>query len=146
MILWVVWFERNRIFHGEVPTRASMIVEVMLDLLHSFHKFFDSARQLVSVLARNACWTKPLMGSLKLNIDAVVRKWTGWDGIGSVIRDLEGTALACFSKLIKGSWWKTVSCSPLKKDLPSLFVTIFKLAWWRVMRYGLFKVSNTNFL
>ncbi|PON55937.1 hypothetical protein TorRG33x02_298020 [Trema orientale] len=103
MILCGLWSDRNRVIHGGLPKRSELILETVLNFLSSFQQRKGLHRSSSFSPMRTIRWDPPELGSFKLITDASVRCGDGWVGLGGVIRDSNGSVLACFSKKSHGS-------------------------------------------
>lgn len=69
-------------------------------------------------LVQPSRWKVPDAGCLKLNVDAGLRVGGCFAGAGGVVRDLNGTVIACFAKKLVGSFSPYVAeCLALREGL-----------------------------
>jgi ribonuclease HI len=95
-LLWRAWHHRNNIVHGDGKASVSASVPYLVNYHRSFTRVGDEA------LIKEASWSPPPFGSIKVNVDA------GWDsmskmaGIGVIIRDHLGQPILAVWKPITG--------------------------------------------
>jgi hypothetical protein len=95
-LLWRAWHHRNNIVHGDGKASVSASVPYLVNYHRSFTRVGDEA------LVKEAYWSPPPFGSIKVNVDA------GWDsmskmaGIGVIIRDHLGQPILAVWKPITG--------------------------------------------
>ncbi|PON73842.1 hypothetical protein PanWU01x14_053920 [Parasponia andersonii] len=103
VILWCLWFERNRIVHGEHTREPHHIADYAKSFLQEFWNKVRKVLRGSFLKPRMACrWQAPRSGHLKLNVDASVRTGEGQISIRGVIRDHWGVVVAAFSKTLVG--------------------------------------------
>ncbi|KAL6201366.1 hypothetical protein ACLB2K_025080 [Fragaria x ananassa] len=98
MLLWAIWRNRNqKVWKGEVK-QASEIVSLALVWWEDYKKARSSLNERRIVFRSR--WTKPSVGFVKLNVDAVFDPNSGRTGLGGVFCDHEGLCLGAFTKFI----------------------------------------------
>ncbi|XP_060973570.1 uncharacterized protein LOC133038930 [Cannabis sativa] len=115
-IMWGIWSDRNRIFHGGQPRpRSSIVVYVT-----NFHQDFIRAKLTKvpsaateksrphtvtnNTMQKEVPWTPPAINGFKMNVDAGTNLEQKKLGVGAIIRDHEGKVVAALSKIVQGSF------------------------------------------
>ncbi|GMN36179.1 hypothetical protein TIFTF001_005799 [Ficus carica] len=105
MIAWAVWGTRNlKVFESKWKNMEE-VSEIAGDLLGEFQtcnkiEVFPSCPSPL----QPSRWKVPAAGCLKLNDDAGLIVGGSFAGAGGVVRDLNGTVIACFAKKLVGSF------------------------------------------
>ena len=105
MLLWGIWYERNKCIHGLSSREPVAVVEGVGRLLYDYQEIQKIVKSEPSHLEENRkvlSWIPPDTNSLKLNVDAAVRDASRFSGVGGIIRDNLGMALGAFAKRIQG--------------------------------------------
>jgi hypothetical protein len=94
---WLVWFHRNkgRVEHkwddiDSLGSRAAIIIQD--------HLTHHSKTESTTLPTPTTHWKPPDRGTWKLNFDGAMRKDIGAAGVGVVVRDHQGQAIAAFTK------------------------------------------------
>ena len=100
VILWVLWFNRNRFRHGEMPLPPAQILEFaqayLLNHFWSSQKIDTSSQQALHI---EACkQPPPPMDFLKINFDGAIFKSEGYSGVGVVVRDWNESFILGYSR------------------------------------------------
>ncbi|POO02726.1 Ribonuclease H-like domain containing protein [Trema orientale] len=100
VILWSIWFERNRVLYGQNCRDPSLVLE------SATQTFFDYQRvgrvdEYMHTTPSPRRWKLPSVGQVKMNTDAAMRPGEGYVGLGGVFRDNLGSVLACFAARYK---------------------------------------------
>ncbi|KAL5831206.1 hypothetical protein ACOSQ4_016560 [Xanthoceras sorbifolium] len=92
VVLWRIWFCRNRAIHGKLLIPAGDVVDWCCEFLSDFQNNSDHENLLSSSfwVVDLARWCPPSAGTLKLNSDASVHVDSNFIGIGFVIRNSAG--------------------------------------------------------
>ncbi|PON76779.1 Ribonuclease H-like domain containing protein [Trema orientale] len=104
VISWLIWRDRNLIFHGGAARLPRSLLEDADCWLREFQHLVGSNKISASQTMANCDkkWTAPTMGQLKLNVDVVVTSSSGFIGIGAVVRDCHGIVLGTSSLKFAG--------------------------------------------
>lgn len=106
MIMWALWNGRNRfVFDGirEEPC------EVVGKVARLWTNFSEAANRQGSQMSRpRDIWRPPREGVYKINVDGAVFANSHCVGLGVMISDCEGQAIALGAKKLRGSFTATV--------------------------------------
>ena len=95
MLLWTVWYRRNQIRVKNADYPISQVAPTAQQTLQDFSRANHKASsQLPAHSTTQVRWSPPPPSSLKVNFDGATFKDVGRAGLGVVIRDNQGQALA----------------------------------------------------
>uniref|UniRef100_A0A803NXA2 RNase H type-1 domain-containing protein n=1 Tax=Cannabis sativa TaxID=3483 RepID=A0A803NXA2_CANSA len=102
--LWCIWTERNQVVHGKSARSAVSLAAFSSNYLNNFCAAQLKYKQPVATsslppasAATPTLWQPPLRGHLKLNVDAAIDESRHIIGVGAVVRNSSGHAIAVFS-------------------------------------------------
>uniref|UniRef100_A0A803QH07 Reverse transcriptase domain-containing protein n=1 Tax=Cannabis sativa TaxID=3483 RepID=A0A803QH07_CANSA len=118
-LLWGIWTDRNRVFHGGKARISSSIITYTT----GFHRDYSRTKHLSSqstaaaaelssthqnstpqTMHQHTPWTPPNINGFKLNVDAASNSDQQKLGIGAIIRSHDGMVVAALSKVVQGSF------------------------------------------
>uniref|UniRef100_A0A803QCG6 Reverse transcriptase domain-containing protein n=1 Tax=Cannabis sativa TaxID=3483 RepID=A0A803QCG6_CANSA len=114
-IMWGIWTDRNKIFHGGQARPSSSIVAYAT----SFHQDYCRAKSHSGRTAtspstdplpinnhqkKQVPWSAPTLNGYKLNVDAATNTEQKLLGIGAILRDHNGMVIAALSKTVQGTF------------------------------------------
>jgi len=91
-VLWICWFEHNRVREGEPRRDASCLSHSIQIRLEEWKKTAVQGRH--SARSPTCKWEKPEVGSVKVNCDAAYNGSTGNGGWGCIVRYDEGDVVS----------------------------------------------------
>uniref|UniRef100_A0A803PQM1 Uncharacterized protein n=1 Tax=Cannabis sativa TaxID=3483 RepID=A0A803PQM1_CANSA len=118
-LLWGIWTDRNRVFHGGKARMSSSIISYTT----GFHRDYSRTKHLSNpstaaaaehssthqnsthqTLHQHTPWSPPNINGFKLNVDAASNSDQQKLGIGAIIRSHDGMVVAALSKVVQGSF------------------------------------------
>ena len=112
-ICWLCWNERNNVVHGRcISTTVASTIDKASKLLAEFQSANEKIKP--EKVDRNAKWTAPPIGFLKLNTDGGGAYGTNTRVFGGVIRDDKGDLIGAFAEPLHSL------LSPLATELSAL--------------------------
>ncbi|KAL5774533.1 hypothetical protein ACOSP7_012090 [Xanthoceras sorbifolium] len=100
VILWQVWFRRNKSIHSQILFPARDVVAWSCTFLADFRAAIEGSPAAIIVhpaCALSSTWVPPPVDSFKLNCDASVGSRPGVVGLGFMIRNHDGLIMAAGS-------------------------------------------------
>ena len=98
-ISWSVWYNRNKLLHGETGLPPLQILEMAKSIVEDYREAFSLVSP--SLPSAQSCWVAPPSGFLKVNVDGASSiDGSGTSGIGVIIRDDLGRIVAALSKAL----------------------------------------------
>ncbi|XP_050255093.1 uncharacterized protein LOC126700980 [Quercus robur] len=100
MVMWTIWHQRNQL---RVSSNVFPKAQVLQQATQSLATFQQSQQSLIQPSATSrpqprAHWSPPPSNCLKLNFDGAVFREFGKVGLGVVVHDCQGNAIASWSK------------------------------------------------
>ncbi|XP_075665304.1 uncharacterized protein LOC142634963 [Castanea sativa] len=99
MVMWTIWHRRNQVRTLSKDYPLSHILHAASEALATFHQAIsDASKQIHQSHPISVRWSPPPVGRIKVNFDGALFKDIGKAGIGVIIRDSNGQALASMSE------------------------------------------------
>ena len=100
-VLWAIWGQRNNRFGGRQVLPLKVAVRTAFEFCNEWKLArVNQQGRSVGTIAGLVCWVRPLVGRLKLNIDASMLKDPTAVGVGMVLRDSDGLLVAYKSVIL----------------------------------------------
>ncbi|KAK1584009.1 hypothetical protein Q3G72_029044 [Acer saccharum] len=96
---WRLWTNRNNIVHGAAGWEAADLVAWIVNFAAEFREANEFNHK--EILSYQPVWKPPALGGFKINCDASFRLRSGKAGIGVIIRDHMGNAIAAKSSPVQ---------------------------------------------
>ncbi|KAK6164142.1 hypothetical protein DH2020_001006 [Rehmannia glutinosa] len=91
-LLWSLWYSRNNlVFQGKIISHLECF-QMATKLLREFQDREKMGFERTHNCHPDSAWMKPPLGTIKLNVDASIKKGSGM-GIRAVLRDHEGKVI-----------------------------------------------------
>uniref|UniRef100_A0A803PJK4 Reverse transcriptase domain-containing protein n=1 Tax=Cannabis sativa TaxID=3483 RepID=A0A803PJK4_CANSA len=143
-ILWSIWTERNKEYHGTKPKPHEMLLVSALSYLGEY----QTSRQATPTHLRNEVhrnneptvapkWLNPPSGRLKLNTDAAVDNVNRISGFGAILRDSDGQVVAAMSKPHPGCF---------KPEVMEALALRYSLQWLQSMNLPIHYIETDSLL
>ncbi|XP_023876184.1 uncharacterized protein LOC111988631 [Quercus suber] len=100
MVLWTIWYRRNQLRVSSNDFPKSQVLQQAIQSLATFQQSQQSLSQplVTSRPQPRAQWSPPPPNCLKLNFDGAVFPELGKAGLGVVVHDSQGNAIASLSE------------------------------------------------
>ncbi|PON81778.1 LOW QUALITY PROTEIN: hypothetical protein TorRG33x02_223890 [Trema orientale] len=143
VLMWCLWFDRNKVLHGGSPKDTSLVVS----FADSFINGYRAVKLVPTKLGVNAQepiirWFPPSLNTIKMNLDAAIHPSRGGIGIGVIFRDHTGSVITTLSMKLNGLF--SVEITELLAVQEVLRFAAIILVWilWKLMPCRSFKVYS----
>ena len=98
-ISWSVWYNKNKLLHGENGLRSLQILELAKSMVEDYRKAF--LLDTPSLPSPQSSWVAPPSDYFKVNVDGASSiDGSGISGIGVIVRDEMGRVVAALCKTL----------------------------------------------
>ena len=106
MVCWMLWKNRNEVVWNQHSLEPKEVVESALSVLNQWKcvqdRTFDHFLGYMSYEDGDEHWSKPLINSVKVNVDAAIFEETNCFSVAFVARDDKGSLVEARSKCQRG--------------------------------------------
>ena len=97
--MWTIWHRRNQIRTSTKDYPLTQVIHAASQALATFHDFISSAsKQIRHNPPTQIKWSPPPIGRVKVNFNKALFKDIGKAGLGVIVRDSNGQAIASLSE------------------------------------------------